>query len=156
RSWRSTDPRFSPPNFREGRPRAGLFLFRASAQRSVMESMLHVHGMPSRAKTEFGLGIVAWDSEMTKFLLAAVSLLALRAAAPALAADMPAKASPPPVQAYQWTGFYAGVDFGGGWSRKCWDDTTGGLGIVLPASTREGCHSGSGGLAGGQIGYRWQ
>ena len=38
--------------------------------------------------------------------------------------------------------------------RKCWDINNV-LGVVVP-STREGCHDATGGMVGGQIGYRWQ
>jgi outer membrane immunogenic protein len=81
------------------------------------------------------------------------------AAAPAAAADLPAKVYtkapavvPPPI--YSWAGFYIGLNGGGGWSHKCWD-INGVLGVPVVA-TREGCHDASGGLVGGQIGYRWQ
>src|SRR6201987_2780438 len=90
---------------------------------------------------------------MKKLVLTAVGLVAL-GAAPALAADLPARTytkAPPPVVApiYNWGGFYIGADGGGGSSRKCWTD--GGL-----VSISLGCHDATGGLAGGQIGYRWQ
>ena len=39
-----------------------------------------------------------------------------------------------------------------GFERKCWDFTTPG-GAFIAA---EGCHDATGGVAGGQIGYRWQ
>jgi outer membrane immunogenic protein len=38
-------------------------------------------------------------------------------AAPAFAADMAVKAPPVPVPAYSWTGWYAGGNAGGGWTR---------------------------------------
>src|SRR3954462_3820004 len=73
------------------------------------------------------------------------------------AADMApryTKAPPPGVAAiYDWSGFYIGVNGGGGWSHKCWDRTTG-IGGVFVAT--EGCHDATGGVAGGQVGYRWQ
>ena len=91
---------------------------------------------------------------MKKYLAAAVSLAAIIvAAAPASAADMAVKAPPPaplPV-IYNWSGFYIGGNGGWGQSRNCWDflDAAG----VAFAS---GCRERSGGLIGGQIGYRWQ
>jgi len=94
---------------------------------------------------------------MKKLLLTAVGLVAL-GAAPALAADLPARVykAPPPVVApiYNWGGFYIGLNGGGGSSHKCWDDNNV-LGIVIP-SFSEGCHDATGGLFGGQVGYRWQ
>jgi outer membrane immunogenic protein len=94
---------------------------------------------------------------MKKFLLGTVVLVALGMAAPASAADLAArpyaKAPPPMVAAYyDWSGFYIGANGGWGSSRKCWDATTAG-GVFLVA---EGCHDATGGVAGGQIGYRWQ
>ncbi|MBR0959712.1 outer membrane protein [Bradyrhizobium japonicum] len=85
-------------------------------------------------------------------LLAAVSLVALSAAAPALAADLAArpytKAPPAAIAAvYDWSGFYIGINGGGGSSHATWDFV--GVG-------REGSHDATGGTVGGQIGYRWQ
>src|ERR1700722_4667740 len=86
---------------------------------------------------------------MKKLLVAAVGLLAL--ASPALAAGMATvytKAPPPPpVAIYNWTGFYIGVNGGGGWGRTDWD--------FSPANTFAN-HDISGGFGGGQIGYNWQ
>jgi len=95
---------------------------------------------------------------MKKILLGMVGLVALGIAAPASAADLAArpytKAPPPMIAAiYDWSGFYIGLNGGGGWSHKCWDRDTG-LGGIFSAA--EGCHDASGGVAGGQIGYRWQ
>jgi outer membrane immunogenic protein len=53
---------------------------------------------------------------------------------------------------YDWSGFYIGANGGWGSSRKCWDNVT-------PAGVfvgNEGCHDATGGVAGGQLGYRWQ
>jgi outer membrane immunogenic protein len=49
-----------------------------------------------------------------------------------------------------WSGFYIGGNGGWGSSRNCWD-------FIDPAglSVPEGCHRADGGVAGGQIGYRW-
>jgi outer membrane immunogenic protein len=95
---------------------------------------------------------------MKKFWLATVGLAALGMTAPASAADLAArpytKAPPAPMVAvYDWTGFYIGANGGGGWSHKCWDVTN----FRAPlAPFGEGCHDASGGVVGGQIGYRWQ
>src|ERR1700759_4528648 len=87
---------------------------------------------------------------MKKLLLVTASLVALGAAAPAMAADLAARPytkAPPMVQAaYNWSGFYIGVNGGGGTSHKCWDI----------AGFSEGCHDATGGTVGGQVGYRWQ
>ena len=92
---------------------------------------------------------------MKKFWVGIAGLALLGAAGSASAADMAVKAPPPaplPV-IYNWSGFYIGANGGGGWSHKCWDTTsflTPRVGVV------EGCHDASGGVVGGQIGYRWQ
>jgi outer membrane immunogenic protein len=93
---------------------------------------------------------------MKKFLIAAAGLVAL--ATPALAADMApryTKAPPIVVPVYNWTGFYIGLNGGGGSSGKCWD-LTNDLGVPVFPPVAEGCHSATGGTIGGQVGYRWQ
>lgn len=86
---------------------------------------------------------------MKGMLLGATSLLVL-GAAPAIAADLPARIStkaPAMVAAISdWSGFYIGLNAGGGSARSCWTNT----------GTGEGCHDATGGLVGGQLGYRWQ
>jgi outer membrane immunogenic protein len=93
------------------------------------------------------------EREMKNFLLATVGLVALFGmAAPASAADMPVKAPPPPpVPIFSWTGFYIGGNGGWGQSHSCLDFVD-----VAGLFISDGCRSRSGGLAGGQIGYRWQ
>ncbi|MEW6639447.1 MAG: outer membrane beta-barrel protein [Pseudomonadota bacterium] len=88
---------------------------------------------------------------MKKYVIAA----ALTAAASAAqAADLPArvytKAPPVVVQAYDWTGFYFGVNAGFGFGR---DKTTTTSAIGIGETTRL---SPFGALGGGQIGYNWQ
>ena len=93
---------------------------------------------------------------MKKFMLAAVGLVALGTAAPAVAADLAVKAAPPPVYVapiYNWGGFYIGGNGGYGWSNQCITITgINGIGNAY----NEGCRSAGGGVAGGQVGYRWQ
>jgi len=94
------------------------------------------------------------ESAMNKILLAAGGFLALLGmAAPASAADLPVKAAPPPMVApiYNWTGFYIGANGGCGQVRNCWD-----FQLVAGPLFSDGCRDRSGGLLGGQIGYRWQ
>jgi len=96
---------------------------------------------------------------MKTLLLAAAGLTAV-AIAPALAADLPARApaytkAPAIVEPiYNWSGFYGGLNAGGASSRNCWSINNA-IGVTVP-STAEGCHNATGALAGGQIGYRWQ
>jgi outer membrane immunogenic protein len=82
---------------------------------------------------------------MRRVLLTTISLFALSATS-ALAADlphrMPAKA-PAYVAAYNWTGFYLGINGGYGWAHSDW--------------TAFGANADpSGGMIGGTIGYNWQ
>ena len=90
---------------------------------------------------------------MKKFLLGTVGLLALGMGAPASAADMAVKAAPPPYIApiYNWTGFYIGGNGGWGQSHSCVDFLN-----AAGVAVAQGCRDRSGGLVGGQIGYRWQ
>jgi outer membrane immunogenic protein len=66
----------------------------------------------------------------------------------AQAADLPPRYAPMVPQApiysplYNWTGFYVGINGGGGWGRSQWD----GIDKFGP----------SGGLIGGTLGYNWQ
>jgi outer membrane immunogenic protein len=82
---------------------------------------------------------------MSRVLFSTIGLLALTGAA--TAADIPraapVKAPAYYAPAYNWTGFYLGINGGYGWGRSEWD----GFG----ASTDP-----SGFLAGGTIGYNWQ
>ena len=90
---------------------------------------------------------------MDRLLLAAIGALAITTSASAadLAARPYTKAPVPIAAIYDWSGFYIGVNGGGGSSHKCWDFIGGG-GTLIP----EGCHNATGGTVGGQIGYRWQ
>lgn len=95
---------------------------------------------------------------MKKILTAAIGMFAL-SLAPASAADLAArpytKAAPMVAAMYDWSGFYIGINGGGGWAHKCWDlnDFGGGR---LNTAIAEGCHDATGGVIGGQAGYRWQ
>jgi outer membrane immunogenic protein len=85
---------------------------------------------------------------MKRVLLAFVSLAALTGAA--AAADLPPPVAPNYYKApaflpaYSWTGFYAGINGGGGWGSSSWD---------VPATGR---FDTSGGLVGGTLGYNYQ
>ena len=95
---------------------------------------------------------------MKTILIGTVALIAL--AAPASAADLAARPytkAPPPAVApiYDWSGFYIGINGGGGSAHKCWDlINIGGVAVAPPIFV--GCHNATGGTVGGQIGYRWQ
>jgi outer membrane immunogenic protein len=96
---------------------------------------------------------------MRRFAIIGVGLVSVAGfAGAASAADLPSKVytKAPPVVApiYNWGGFYIGINGGGASSHDCWN-VTNSLGVPVP-STSEGCHDATGGLVGGQIGYRWQ
>jgi outer membrane immunogenic protein len=85
---------------------------------------------------------------MKKVVAASFALGALVAARGAVAADLslaPLYKAPPAevAQAYDWTGFYFGVNGGGGWGHSFWGANGTGLGL-------------SGGQVGGTVGYNKQ
>jgi outer membrane immunogenic protein len=94
-----------------------------------------------------------------------VSVLALAIAAPmgaANAADMAVRAPSPPPMApvpvyFNWTGFYVGANFGGGWAN---DSITGSSSFTSGGATTTSTFSGnnnySGILGGGQIGANYE
>jgi outer membrane immunogenic protein len=96
---------------------------------------------------------------MRNWIVGIAGLAAIGAATPAAAADLAARpyTKAPPVVAtiYDWTGFYIGLNAGGASSHNCWD-VNNVAGIPIAPAIREGCHDATGGLVGGQIGYRWQ
>jgi outer membrane immunogenic protein len=68
------------------------------------------------------------------------------------AADMP-RAAPiykaqPVAQAYDWTGFYLGINGGYAWGRSSWSDPA--------VGADSGRFNTSGATLGGQVGYNWQ
>ena len=96
---------------------------------------------------------------MKKVLLATAGLVSMGMASPAFAADLPARTytKAPAIVApiYDWSGFYIGLNAGGASSHDCFTLTSDNGNAIVP-NPSEGCHNATGGLAGGQIGYRWQ
>jgi outer membrane immunogenic protein len=96
----------------------------------------------------------AGNSDMKRLTILAAAAIMVGSVAPAAAADLPARApatyskAPAIVEAaYDWSGFYAGINGGGATSSIDWNAD--GFGD-------EGSHNATGGTVGGQIGYRWQ
>jgi outer membrane immunogenic protein len=83
---------------------------------------------------------------MKRLIVAGAGLLALACAGgAAVAADIPRyqpPAAPYYAPVYNWTGFYLGINGGGGWGTSQWDGVD--------------KFDVSGGLIGGTIGYNWQ
>jgi outer membrane immunogenic protein len=104
--------------------------------------------------------------EMKKLMLLSAALAAIISGG-AFAADLPARKEapvyiPPPPPPPLWTGFYAGVNIGGGWSANSINNANfapygDGIGNVYfrPGSTNGGSNAG-GVVGGGQIGYNYQ
>jgi len=104
--------------------------------------------------------------------LVAVIAVAGLIGTPAFAADMAVKAPPPPpAPVYNWTGWYAGINFGGGWGTSnnatttvtpLVDDFAQFFPGSSPSGSTAGANSGvaalnqSGLIGGGQFGYNWQ
>jgi outer membrane immunogenic protein len=93
---------------------------------------------------------------MRKAFASAVTTVALTLSVPASAADLAARPytkAPAPVISpiYDWSGFYVGINGGGGSSHSCWDFVGAAGGFAS-----EGCHNATGGTVGGLFGYRWQ
>jgi outer membrane immunogenic protein len=96
---------------------------------------------------------------MHRLVIAGAGLLSIAGfTTAAAAADFPATPykAPAPifVPVYNWGGFYIGGNAGGATSRECYTITSVAGAAVNPNS--EGCHNATGGLGGGQAGYRWQ
>ena len=97
---------------------------------------------------------------MNKIFLATTSLLLLASAASA--ADLATKKAPPaPSPAPLWTGFYAGLNLGGGWgasggNSNVWNSSpvTGGNNAVINFTAPNNINGGV--IGGGQIGYNHQ
>jgi len=81
---------------------------------------------------------------MKRVIAASLGALALVMAGPVAAADLSGRYGPGPIYSpvYNWTGFYIGINGGGGWGRSQWDST--------------GSFDLWGGLLGATVGYNWQ
>jgi outer membrane immunogenic protein len=88
---------------------------------------------------------------MKRILLTGVAMAALIGSA--AAADLPRRVEMPAkapaylaAPIYNWTGFYLGINGGGGWGRSSWDS----------AGAPTGSFSTAGAVIGGTAGYNWQ
>src|SRR6185436_15818387 len=98
--------------------------------------------------------------EVKHFAIVGAGLLSIAGfVGAASGADLPARTytKSPAVVApvYDWSGFYIGLNGGGASSRECWTITSN-AGVALAPTPSEGCHSATGAMVGGQVGYRWQ
>jgi outer membrane immunogenic protein len=96
---------------------------------------------------------------MRRFAIIGAGLLSIAAfAGAASGADLPAriytKAPAMVAPVYDWSGLYIGLNGGGASSHECLTITSDNGNAVFPTS--QGCHNATGGLVGGQVGYRWQ
>jgi outer membrane immunogenic protein len=100
---------------------------------------------------------------MKALVLGSAWLAAVLASVPAMAADIPVKAAPPPAAVSSWAGVYAGINGGYGWGRTRVSLIAGdpgsialfGVGGGVPSTGRAGFDL-DGGLFGGQIGFNVQ
>jgi outer membrane immunogenic protein len=86
---------------------------------------------------------------MTKHITLGAITALLLGTTTAMAADLPMKAAPPPVEIYNWTGFYIGAAAGGSFGFSDHVDRATGLSDASGYNVK-------GGLAGGTLGYNWQ
>jgi len=89
---------------------------------------------------------------MKRLIVLAATAFTVGAVASAAAADLPARAgyskTPAIIEAaYDWSGFYVGINGGGATSSFGWN---------FDGVGDEGSHTATGGTVGGQFGYRWQ
>src|SRR5690242_6463841 len=109
------------------------------------------------------------DAIMNKIAVSAAAITTLFATH-ALAADMPVKAAPPAPAAYNWTGWYIGVNAGASFGNVKTDFNVGDISFVqvitggptnvflfdAPGSGVSDRAYPDGFMGGGQIGYNWQ
>jgi outer membrane immunogenic protein len=98
-----------------------------------------------------------------KSLLIGIAAIATWLGTPALAADMPVKAPPPPAPVSPWTGFYVGANAGAGWlDDPAFTTAPGGTLVSSPFESSLGWGEAISGsrkadfTGGGQIGYNQQ
>jgi outer membrane immunogenic protein len=107
----------------------------------------HHHGMNSANKhastTDFR------ETTMAKKLFLGAAVALVLGSTSVLAADLPMKAAPPPVEIYNWTGFYIGAAAGGSFGFSDHVDQATGISNTSGYNVK-------GGLIGGTLGYNWQ
>jgi outer membrane immunogenic protein len=112
--------------------------------------------------------LAAKGFDMKKLMLLSAASLAAIIGGGAFAADLPYRKEapvyvPPPPPPPMWTGFYAGVNLGGGWTANSvnpnnltpYVSTATGAVFFLPGNNVGGSNAG-GVVGGGQIGYNYQ
>jgi len=109
---------------------------------------------------------------MRRVILCSVALLALSGAAGAADLAPTAYKAPRAAPAYDWSGFYLGINGGYARSNNCWDlnganvplvggpfpggNAFIGVSAAFDPALSEGCNNGKGAVAGAQVGYRHQ
>jgi outer membrane immunogenic protein len=100
-----------------------------------------------------------------KKIASAIACIAALIAAPAFAADMPVKAPPAaPAPVPTWTGWYGGIQFGGGWGDEAVTNSVNDPAIAFFFSAGNGNapllgaprSRQSGAVGGVEAGYNWQ
>jgi outer membrane immunogenic protein len=100
---------------------------------------------------------------MNKIILGTAMLVGLAIGTPAIAADMPLKAPPPPVVVSDWGGFYFGAQFGEKWKKDDWTTNCinaggpplGTCGSALSTSIFPGAPDGTASQSFTNSGFRW-
>lgn len=100
---------------------------------------------------------------MKALLIAVAGILIASAVQSAQAADLgPPLTKAPPMPAtvpvYNWTGFYVGVNVGGGWVNNNYTNTLTGTfgGVPITSAFNSGSATAAGVIAGGQIGFNYE
>jgi outer membrane immunogenic protein len=95
---------------------------------------------------------------LNKMLAGIAATVAIVATQSAFAADLPVKAGPVPVvaAAYNWTGIYVGLNFGGGWTDVDYLNTANTTAFGDVGGPPGFSHESVGFVGGGQIGANWQ
>jgi outer membrane immunogenic protein len=97
---------------------------------------------------------------MKKTLFSATAIALALSAVSAVAADLPSMKGPPaylpPPPMFTWTGFYVGLNLGGGWRDATNNNNNNFFFPVLSTFANNNANNSGGVVGGGQIGYNYQ